>query len=166
MLALGIIFAIVSFVPHSAYGHGCHSSDCLPPWPTGILSSYSDVAGIISLAGAGLTVAMLAFKFEYLQHRDFYTTRYHPVTDRINHLLFSGRDKRKIVAAIPFLIFGGYLASAGLYSLITFDNLRNVDFAVMFAVITLPFLTAGAFLMVCGLKEISFVTLKKEPMSA
>ena len=47
-----------------------------------------------------------------------------------------------------------------------FSDLRNVDFDIKVAVFTLPFLTTGAFLMIFGLKAISFVTLKKESMSA
>jgi hypothetical protein len=112
-----------------------------------------------------LIVAIIVFKFEYLQDRDFYAVRYSPVANRMNKVLLKGRDKRKIVAAIPFLTFGGYIAAIGGYSLFAFDNLRNVDFVIMVVVITLPFLTAGAFLMVCGLKAISFVTLKKESIS-
>jgi hypothetical protein len=136
------------------------------PWPTAVLSSYSEVGNVVSAVGMILVAAMIIFKFEYLQHRDFYAVRYSPAANRINQVLFKGRDKRKIVAAIPFLTFGGYLAAIGLYSLLAFDNLRTVDFAMTVAVITLPFLTAGVFLMVCGLKAISFVTLKKESISA
>jgi hypothetical protein len=168
VLARGIIFGVTSIIaPHAAYGHGCQAQGCgwYIPWPTAILSSYSEVVNIVSAVGMVLMVAMIIFKFEYLPHRDFYAVRYSPAANRIDQVLFKGRDKRKIITAIPFLIFGGYLAAAGLYSLFAFDNLRNIDFAMMVGVFTLPFLITGAFLMVFGLKAISFVTLKKEPVS-
>ena len=169
VLALVLTFGVASIIiaPHDAYGHGCEGQDCYwyLPWPTAVLSSYSEVVNVVSAVGMALIVAIMVFKFEYLQHRDFYAVRYSPVANRINKVLFKGRDKRKIVAAIPFLTFGGYLAAIGWYSLFAFDNLRNVDFVIMVVVITMPFLTAGAFLMISDLKAISFVTLKKESLS-
>ncbi|MGI0019586.1 MAG: hypothetical protein ACREAY_03855 [Nitrososphaera sp.] len=140
VLALGIIFGVTSITPHAAYGHGCQAQGwgCFTPWPTAILSSYSEVTNIVSAVGMILIVAMIIFKFDYLQRSDFYAVRYSPAANRLDRLLFKGRDKRKIIAAMPFLIFGGYLAAAGLYSMFAFDNLRNVDFAIMVAVFALP----------------------------
>ena len=118
VLALSLIFGVISIAPHAAYGHGCEGQDCYwyMPWSTAVLSSYSEVANVVSVVGMALIVAMMIFKFEYLQRSDFYAARYSPVANRINKVLFKGRDKRKIIAAIPFLIFGGYLATVGLYS--------------------------------------------------
>jgi hypothetical protein len=70
------------------------------------------------------------------------------------------------MASLPFLVFGGYLTNAGLYSMLAFESLRNIDFAIMVTIICLPFVATGAFLLAFGLKAISFVTLKKEPMDA
>ena len=107
MLALGIIFGFTSFALHAAYGHGCraHGCGCLTPGPTAALPSYSEVVHIVSAVGTVLIMAMIIFKFEYLQHRDFCAVRYGTAANRIHQILFKGRDKRKIIAAIPVLTF-------------------------------------------------------------
>jgi hypothetical protein len=125
LLALSTILLVVAISSNmnSAYGHGCqgHGFTCFTPWPTGVLLTYSEVIIIVSVVGLALAVAMLIFKFGYLQCKDFYVAKYHPTSDHINRLLFEGReDKRKIIAAIPFLAFGGLLLAVGLQILITY----------------------------------------------
>ena len=91
--------------------------------------------------------------------------RYSPTISRIDRLLFKGKDRYKMMSAAPFLIFGSFLMAIGLHSMLTYDNLRNVDFAVTVTLFALPFYGTGAFLVACGLREISFSTLKKEHQS-
>ena len=173
LLALGVVIIFVAAAANridAAYAHGCPAqlsgSYSCNISPTGILSSYSEIISIVSIVVMALIVAMLIFKFDYLQRRDFYAVKYSPTTSRINRLLFEGRDKRKIIVAMPFLVFGCYIIAEGLYSMFTYGNLRSVDYAIMIVLFSLPFFAIGAFLIAFGLKAISFVTLKKEPLSA
>lgn len=180
MLA-GILSALVVGTGGNAYAHSCNHGDCSYVWPDAILSSNQEIISYVSIIGMALVVVMLIFKFDYLQHRDFYVARYNPVSDHINRLLFEGRDKRKIVAAMPFLAFGSFLLIASLNFWLTYGDKvieRCYDddtdprppgceptsysaIAASVILFSLPFTGGGAFLLITGLKNVSLVTMKK-----
>lgn len=177
MLA-GVLLTFIASITDKAYGHSCGHSQACYVWPSGVLSSYYDIVSYVSIIGLVLLAAILIFKFDYLRRKDYYLVKYSPASDRINRLLFKGRDKRKIFAAIPFLAFGGLIFAIAVQVLFTYGfaeyescepyrmpmcqttTYANTSFVAI--LLSLPFLGGGIFLLITGIKDISLVTMKKE----
>ena len=178
-LTIAVLFGIISRI-NVAHAHSCGHGDCSYVWPNAILSSNEEIISYVSIIGISLLAAILIFKFVYLQRKDYYLVKYSPTSDRINRVLFEGRDKRKIFAAIPFLAFGGLLFVASIQMLFAYGfteyescqsyrmpicqttTYANTAFIVI--LYSLPFIGGGAFLLVTGVRAISLVTMKKEQL--
>jgi len=181
LLALGGILVVFTIgTTYNAYGHSCGHGDCSYVWPNAILSSNEEIISYVSIIGIALLAAILIFKFVYLQRKDYYLVKYSPASDRINRVLFEGRDKRKMFAAIPFLAFGGLLFVASIqmlfaygfteyescqsYRMPTCQTTTYANTAFIVILYSLPFIGGGAFLLVTGIRAISLVTMKKEQL--